>query len=127
MLSAPVTPGLVLGECPATGLPARGLRAHKQRQDICSRRGTPLALYFSFHLWSWRQGREGERNHVTRAAQCLSCKGYLLQRGAGAKGSFWEAGGSEPGISPKLPYLLTYQSLSSTVLENLRNSENLQK
>jgi hypothetical protein len=30
--------GLVLGECPATGLLTQGLCAHKQRQEICPRR-----------------------------------------------------------------------------------------
>lgn len=54
--NTPVTPGLVLGERPATGLPTQGLRAHKQRQELCPRRGPPLAIYFSSQIL----GKESE-------------------------------------------------------------------
>lgn len=91
MLPAPVPPGLVLGECSATSLPTQGLHAHKQRQEICPRKGSPLAIYFSFHFGSLGAGEkwkgERERNQVTRAAQCLQvpCKSDLHQMGAGTK------------------------------------------
>lgn len=67
MLPAPATPGLVLGECPATGLPTQGLRALKQRQEICPRKESPLAIYVSFHLGSLgkRTEMEGERGKLS--------------------------------------------------------------
>lgn len=84
MLPAPGTPGLVLGECLATGLPTQGLHAPGKDRKLAP--GVDLLWTFTSYFISvlWGRGEkgkgQGERNQVTSAAQGLPipCKGDLL-------------------------------------------------
>ena len=67
------------GRVPRTGLPTQGLHARRQKQEICPRRGSPLAIDFSFHPSSLEQWREMERPREKKPGDkgsSVTCSGW---------------------------------------------------